>query len=104
MLIVSFSHPLARRTAGISAHTPPPINPSTSINGNNAAAGKVVNDSAPQLANQAPIYSCPSAPTLTSPTRAGSATASAHRSTGTMTTSTSDRPYVPPSVELNMSA
>ncbi len=62
------------------------------MTGRRIQAGCSLKGSAPQVANAAPMYNCPSPPTLIKPTREGKATASAVISMGIMATSTSENP------------
>ena len=90
--MVSLTQPLARRIPEISAQSPPPRNPRIEIQGMRSQAGREEKFSAPQVANRAPIWSCPSPPTLISQILAGKATATAVRGRGIILTSTSEKP------------
>ena len=101
--MVSLTRPRALSCAGINAHAAPPSMPSRAMIGSSNQPGSSAKVSAANVARQAPMYSWPSPPTLIKPTREGSATARAVSSNGVIVTTTSDNPYVLPSVETRMS-
>ena len=90
--MVSLTQPLARRNPESRPQSPPPRNPSTEIQGRRSQAGREPKFSAPQVAKRAPMWSCPSPPTLMSQILAGRATAAAVRVRGIIFTRTSENP------------
>src|SRR5262245_28398201 len=88
----------------MAAQSAPPRTPSAHIAGKSSHAGHALNVSAPHVANRAPMWSCPSPPTLMSQILPGAATANAVRMSGIILTIVSDTPYLLPSVAARTSA
>ena len=81
-----------RSRAAVAAHSPPPAHPASAITGNISQICPVGKNSATPVAVSAPMYSWPSPPTLTKPTRVGMAVANAVNTSGIIVTPTSLRP------------
>ncbi len=89
-MMVSLASKRLRKSPGTKPHSAPPIIPANSIAGNSKIPGALRNQSTIAVPKMAPMNNCPSAPTETSPSRAGRMVASAHSRIGAVFTSVSD--------------